>query len=55
MQDPTAGADEHQQECAQQLGEQPPVLELRIVEVIARTELERQQVLGPIRIVDFRR
>jgi hypothetical protein len=52
VQEPTAGGDEHQHERPQQLREQPAVLELGLVEVIARTELERQPSFDPLRIVD---
>jgi hypothetical protein len=51
MQDPAAGGDQHQHERPQQFGEQPPVLELGIVEVRTRTELHHQQVMGPLRVV----
>lgn len=52
VQDPAARGDEHEHERAQQLREQPAVLELRIVEIIAITELEHQQMLGPLRVMD---
>jgi hypothetical protein len=51
VQDPTPGRDQHQHERPQQLGEQPAVLQLRIVELRARPELERQQTLSPREVV----
>ena len=47
VEDPAAGGDQHQEERPQQLGEQPPPLEARIVEVLAVPELEREQVPRP--------
>ena len=40
--------------AGRQLGEQPAVLELRIVEVIPVPELQHQQVVGPLRVVHAR-
>jgi hypothetical protein len=52
VQNPATGGHEHQEEGSQQLREQPPVLQLRIVELRARAELEHQQVARPPRIVE---
>ena len=41
--DGRARADEHQQERAEQLREEPPPLERRVVEVEHRRELERRE------------
>jgi hypothetical protein len=40
----TTGRDEHEQECAEQLSEEPAKFELRIVPFLAGTELEPQPV-----------
>ena len=53
VKDPAAGGDEDEHERAQQLREQPAVLERRIVEVLAVPELEHQQVMGTLRVVDY--
>ena len=47
VQQPAAGRHEHEHERAEQLREQPPVLEARILELLPRAELERQQPLSP--------
>jgi hypothetical protein len=39
--------DEHEQEGAEQLGEQPAPFELRVVPLLTGAELERQPVLNP--------
>ena len=51
MEDPAASGDKHKHERPQQLREQPAVLELGIVELIGRTELEHQQTLSPRQVV----
>ena len=51
MQDPAASGNEHQHECPEQLGEQPAVLELGIVELSPRPELEHQQAPSPREVV----
>jgi len=51
-QDPAAGRDEHEEERPQQLGEQAPVLELRVIEVLPIPELQHQHVVGPLRVVN---
>ena len=53
MKNPAAGGHEDEHERAQQLREQPAVLERRIVEVLAVPELEHQQVMGTLRVVDY--
>ena len=55
VQQPAAGGDQDQHERAQQLGEQPPPLEPRIIEVLPRPELERQQVLRAGHVMNDRR
>jgi hypothetical protein len=40
--------DEHEQEGAEQLGEQPAPFELRVVPLLTGAELERQPVLNPL-------
>ena len=49
VQDPAAGGDQHEEERPEQLGEQPPPLQARIVEVPAVAELEHQPVRHPRR------
>ena len=47
VEDSTAGGDEHEREGAEHLGEQPPPLQTRIIEIGLGPELEGEQVLGP--------
>ena len=55
VQQPTAGGDEHEHERAQDLGEQPAVLEAGILELIPRAEFERQQALRARHVMNDRR
>ena len=50
---PPTGRDKYEHERAEQFGEQPAVLERGIVEVLAIPELEHQQMMGPLRVVDY--
>jgi hypothetical protein len=53
MQEAATRRDEHKQEGAEQLGEQPAPFELRVVPVLTGTKLERQPVSNaPLRYVD---
>ena len=51
VQDPPTSGDQHEHERPQKLGEQPAVLELGIVELGPRSELEHQQTLSPRQVV----
>ena len=46
VQDPAPGRDQNEEERSQQFGEQPAGLELGIVELRPRPELEREQTLS---------